>query len=473
MATTRESIGQRSETIRRANLSSIANELHLRGPVSRSELGSRTGLTRSAIRALLGELVEAGLAREDPPLPLGVPGRPSPIVSPVASGLVALGLDVAVDSLAAALLGFGGTLVEHVRVDRPRRHSSVDATVADLTDLALPLLRRIGDRSRLAGVGVAIVGVVRRDDGVVAVAPNLGWRDVPLGQRLTTALDLGIPISVANEADLGALAEARRGAARGVHDVVFISGEVGVGGGVISGGRPLTGAAGYAGEVGHVVVNPDGVACRCGSVGCWETEIGEGPLLARAGLPPAGGRPAIDQLLAAATEGAPAALLALDEVGTWLGLGLAGLVNLFNPSLVVLGGLFGRIEPFVGRTVGDQLERRALAAPRAGVRVVPAALGLDAALIGAAEAAFDPFLADPAARLARRGPVPARSRMARGAGEGLPEGISLTKPRGGAIHGPARQGKMRREIPEGRKPPRGSARSLAAAHPDAGEGGRA
>jgi predicted NBD/HSP70 family sugar kinase len=219
---------------------------------------------------------------------------------------------------------------------------------------------------------------------------------VPLAASIGRGLGVAVPVEVANEADLGVLAEHRRGAAVGVDDVVFISGEVGVGGGILVGGRPLEGAEGYGGEVGHLPVNPNGATCRCGSTGCWETEIGERALLTRAGRDPNGGRPAIDAVLAAAREGSPRDLQALEEVGHWLGVGLAGLVNVFNPKLVVLGGLFGRIHPFVMQTVSAVLDNRALQASRELVRVVPAALGSDAPLLGAAELGFEPLLEDPA-----------------------------------------------------------------------------
>jgi predicted NBD/HSP70 family sugar kinase len=169
-----------------------------------------------------------------------------------------------------------------------------------------------------------------------------------------------------------------------------------VGGGVIVDGRPLAGVAGYGGEVGHMIINPAGTACGCGSVGCWETEIGEPVLLARAGRPPTGGRVQVDAVLAAADAGEPQALAALDSVGTWLGRGLSGLVNTFNPRLVVLGGLFGRIHSHVAATVEVELDRHALAPSRELVRIVPAALGPNASVIGAAELAFEPLLRDPA-----------------------------------------------------------------------------
>jgi predicted NBD/HSP70 family sugar kinase len=255
---------------------------------------------------------------------------------------------------------------------------------------------RTRDDAPLVGIGVAVAGVLRRSDGLVSMAPNLGWIDVPLGARLERALGIGAPITVSNDADAGVLAEHRRGAGAGVDDVLFVSGEVGVGGGAIVGGRQLTGAAGYAGEVGHMPVNPEGSACRCGSVGCWETEVGEGVLLARAGFRADAGSAGVDAVLRAADDGDPAALAALAHVGRWLGIGLAGLVNILNPRLIILGGLHGRIHPYVRDVLEAELARRALPAPRALVKVVPATLGVDAPLVGAAELAFEPLLADPA-----------------------------------------------------------------------------
>jgi predicted NBD/HSP70 family sugar kinase len=400
-------MGQRSETVRRANLGAIVRELHAHGALSRSELVARTGLTRNAIRRLVGELVIAGLAAEEPATRLGTPGRPSPVVRLVREGAVVLALDIAVDSLAAAVVGLGGRTLARVRIERSRGHSSVDEIAADLAGLARTVLSRRPAAEPLVGVGVAVVGVVRRSDGFVSMAPNLGWRDIPLGDQLAQALELSAPISIANEADLGTLAELRRGVAVGVTDLIFISGEVGVGGGVIVGGRPLTGVAGYAGEVGHMPVNPDGAPCQCGSVGCWETEVGEDALLVRAGHEPGGGRVAVDAVLREASAGSESAQAALDHVGRWLGIGLAGLVNVLNPQLVVLGGRFARIYPYVTRTLLAELDRRALPAARMLVTVAPTSLGVDAPLLGAAELALEPLLADPARWVMPRDTLPA------------------------------------------------------------------
>ena len=143
-------------------------------------------------------------------------------------------------------------------------------------------------------------------------------------------------------------------------------------------------------------VNPNGSACHCGSVGCWETEIGANALLRRAGHPVDGGRGEVDAVVSEALAGSRVALDAFDTIGHWLGFGLAGLINVLNPRLVVLGGLFGRIHPFVTEALHEELGRRAMPATLKLVRVVPATLGMEAPLLGAAELAFEPMLNDPA-----------------------------------------------------------------------------
>jgi predicted NBD/HSP70 family sugar kinase len=395
-------LGLRSETIRRANLSAIVRALHEDGHQSRSDLVARTGLTRSAIRALVGELTSAGLAVEDRTVLLGRPGRPSPEVRLVPEAATAIAMFIAVDSLAAAVVGLGGDLLAEVREDRPRGHTSVGAIADDLVELVGRLPAGAFQPDSLAGVGIAVAGVVRRNDGVVESAPNLGWSGAPLARTVSERLAWDVPVLVGNEADLGLLAEVRRGAAIGVDDVLYVHGEVGVGGGMIVDGRLMTGAAGYFGEIGHFPMAAGGAPCRCGSHGCWETEIGAEALLARAGLPTDGGAEAIDALLAAAAAGDARVLAAIDQTGEHLGIGLAGFVNTFNPRLVVLGGLFARLLPYAQTSIRSVLARRTMAAPLSMVTVVAARLGDDAPLLGAAELALEAVLEDPASRIATR-----------------------------------------------------------------------
>ncbi len=388
-------LGLRSETIRRANLSAIVRELHFGGPLSRSELGARTGLTRSAIRILTGELVSAGLVHEETGPAVGTPGRPSAIVRLRSESAAVLAVEITVDYLAAAVIGLGGKVLRHKRVNRPREAFTVEHMTAELVQLVDEIDARRNPPAPLIGIGVAIAGIVRREDAVVVIAPNLGWHDEPFGDTLAEALGMGLPLWLANEADLGALAEHRRGAAAGFDDVLYISGEVGVGGGLIIGGKQMAGAAGYGGEVGHLPLNPNGLACGCGSVGCWETEIGERALLERAGYPTDGGPQAIEALLHDASGGVGKPLAALAHIGSWLGRGIAALTNVLNPSLVVLGGQFERVYPFIRESLVATFNELAHRPSARIVSIVPGSLGFDAPLLGAAELAFEGLLDDP------------------------------------------------------------------------------
>src|SRR3954452_10483293 len=284
--------------------------------------------------------------------------------------------------------------MEHRRSDA----ASVEATIENLTRLARQIARfdePAHADEQLVGVALAFCGIVRRSDGVVIMAPNLGWWDVPLGRLVSDALGTTHDVLVANEADLGALAELRRGAGAAFDDLLFISGEVGVGGGVILDGRPLNGAFGYGGEIGHMPLNPNGAQCGCGSGGCWGGEGGEPALLSRAGLPVDGGRDAVDELLRRAADGDATALAAFDHVGAWLGRGIAGLVNVLNPRLVIVGGLFARIYPYIEQPMRAETARLALRPSGSVVSIVPSALGVEAPLLGAVELPFEQLLDDP------------------------------------------------------------------------------
>ena len=253
-------------------------------------------------------------------------------------------------------------------------------------------------------MGVAVCGLVRAETGVVRFAPNLGWIDVPLAALLDAELG-GIPALVGNEADLGALAEHVRGAGAGTSDLVYLSGEAGVGGGIIVGGRPLGGSDGYGGEVGHTRVNPRGVMCRCGRRGCWETEVGEDAVLRATGYEP--GTP-FATVLTAYAAGDRRVARGMRTIGHWLGAGVADLVNIFNPQMVIFGGitqhLFLMAEADVRASVAG-----ALVAPREQVNLAVPGLGLDSELLGAAELAFgsllrNPLVAEPVGLAASRRP---------------------------------------------------------------------
>ncbi len=382
--------GGTQEDVRRHNLGTLLTHLHLSGPLSRAELTSRMGLNRSTIAALVAELTALDAVREERPAGTQAgAGRPSLVVSPH-EGVQVLAADVGVDRVVVALVGLGGRVVvrRHRRLSTARPSPGVVAGL--IHRLVLAVLADPAAGQRVVGFGVSVPGVIRQEDGCVRFAPNLGWVDEPFGELLSRQSPC-LAVRVGNDADLGVLAEHRRGVAQGVDDVVFIAGEVGVGGGFILGGRPALGAGGYAGEVGHMLVRPGGGHCRCGALGCWETEIGAAALARALGLGTVSSEDLVLALRAAAEEGTHA----LDGVAQYLGLGLASLVNLLNPSLVILGGLLREVFPATSGIVRRTLSETALAAPADQVRLAVPRLGGDAVLVGASELAWEGLLADP------------------------------------------------------------------------------
>lgn len=400
--------GATQDEVRRHNLAALVRFLHDHGSTSRSELVSHTGLNRSTVGGLLSDLVAADLVRETEPVGRGV-GRPSYGVEPVATSAYVLAIDLRVDRTIAAIVGFGGEVLER-REHRYRPGQQRETRiVAQLVDVCHELLRAAPREAVMVGVGVGVPGLVRQPDGLVRFAPNLGWVDVPLGEHLAGALGLSVPVVVGNDSDLGAIAERLRGSAVGAANVIYLSGQVGVGGGIVVDGSLMMGAQGYAGEVGHMRVNPRGRACRCGAIGCWETEIGE-PALRLATHTPAS--MPVAEIVARAGAGDKVAARGLRTVGEWLGVGVVNLVNILNPDVVVFGGTLREILPAAREYVEAALSS-ALRAPGEHVVLALPALGDDSTLLGAAESAFAPLLDDPLGVIAA-----GRGRAGRGVASG-------------------------------------------------------
>lgn len=387
---TSRTTGLAADEVRRHNRSAVLRLLHRRGAMGRSELTRATGLNRSTVADLVRELADLGLVAEGPAEIRG-PGRPSPTVTIVPDSHPVLAIAISVYSTTIAVVGLGGEIFGRV-VRRAEPGESAEALVSAVLESATPLLAANQPRA----VGVSVTGVCRRSDGFLHTAPNLGWCDVPLGNLFRDAL--GLAVTVGNDADVGALAEFVRGAGRGADDLFYVSGEAGIGGGIIARGLPFGGSSGYAGEVGHMTMNPTGRRCGCGAVGCWETEAGEDALFRATGIDPAGdGLSAHADIRARAEAGDAQVLVGLSIVGRWLGLGIGDIVNIFNPEVVVVGGFFQDLWPWLDQHVEGGFEERAMAPPKAGARIAPSELGADVGVLGAAELALQPLLDDPTA----------------------------------------------------------------------------
>lgn len=377
--------GARPDEARRHNRTAVLQRLHVFGPATRAALATELGLNRSTIKAVVDGLVDEGVVEESVPRQRSGAGRPSLLVMPQAQAAAVLAVDVRTDRAAIAVVGLGGEMLGRNSWKLHTRTRQPDEVITHVIESTRVLLDELG--VEMVAAGVSVPGVVRRLDGWVHEAPNLHWTDVPLGQRLSGALD--VPVHVGNDAELGALAEHVRGVARGASDVVYVSADIGVGGGVISSGAALRGTTGYVGEVGHMAVNPHGRPCYCGSSGCWETEVGEQAMCRALGISEQSPRGAIVAELRSAD-----AVERLAGFTEWLILGLVNVVNVLGPELVVLGDLFNALPAELVARAGDEVRRRSLVSRAAGgTRVVVSTFGADVMLIGAAELAFEPVLA--------------------------------------------------------------------------------
>ena len=371
----------------------MLEQIHRHGELTRAELTTLLGLNRSTIGDLVADLVRRGMVDESVPAGGDKAGRPSHVVAPRADGPYVLAVEVEVERIVSATVGLGGRVQVRRETGIEGGRTSPAAVVAQIARDARWLAARMSANASLVGIGVSVPGTVHRPDGLVVHAPNLRWRDVPFGGQLRRRLGAGLEVRIGNDANLGALAEHQRGAARQVRDVIYISGSVGVGGGVIIDGAEVYGASGYAGEIGHIPLNPDGPECHCGSFGCVETYIGEHALLREAGVVGNFGPAAVALVLAEAERGVEAACLAVSTVARWLGRTLAILMNIFNPQAIVVGDTLGEVLRLARPQVEAEVGRRAMAEAVRAAEIMTPQLGRDSSLIGASELAFQHMFA--------------------------------------------------------------------------------
>ena len=272
--------------VRRHNLSVVLRQVVERGPRSRATIATDTGLNKSTVSSLVSELMDFGLLVERGAEHRGTAGRPGLVVDVARDGVVALGLEVNVDYVAVQATDLAGGSRYKGMEAADNRGRSVDEVLDRLGELARGALLEVQAQGlRPIGATIAVPGLVDISRGELLIAPNLHWSDVPLVEQLRERIAApDLQIGLDNEANLAALAELWEGAATGISDFMYCSGEIGVGGGLVLGGELFRGYRGFGGEFGHTTVEHDGLPCACGSRGCLETRAGLEPLLAAAGI---------------------------------------------------------------------------------------------------------------------------------------------------------------------------------------------
>jgi predicted NBD/HSP70 family sugar kinase len=382
-------LGRNLDGVRRGNLSAVLGLVHRTGSASRSQITQLTGLNRSTVAALVGELVDLQLVVENSPEATNRVGRPSPVVTPHPR-TVAIAVNPELDAVTLGIVGLGARVDRRIRreVDHP---VTVEETVAIIAEVLTGWAPDLAGH-RVVGIGLAVPGLVRSSDDSVRWAPHLAWTDsaiVPLVAEAT-----GHPTRAGNDASLGGSAEHLFGVGQGIDDLIYLNGGAsGIGGGVISGGRALRGHSGYAGEFGQNRPGFADPADRRTPNGTLEDEVSRARLLAALGMSGADEADLESALLGASSAEVRDELARQRRV---LAVALGNAINVLNPELVVLGGFLASV--YLSDPQSLEQDVAALAVPAAweGTRIRPAALGEDRLMIGAAELAFSALLADPA-----------------------------------------------------------------------------
>ncbi|GIF23820.1 putative NBD/HSP70 family sugar kinase [Actinoplanes tereljensis] len=386
---------QRSDfaDVRATNLAVVLRHLRSNAPCSRADIAGTTGLNKATVSSLVTDLIERRLVRE-----VGMTenriGRPAMMLVLDGSPYAAIGLEVNSDYLTAVALDLSGERLLSWRRSFTGASTAPGPAIASLAALAKRAIAKMAhEQRRVLGLTVGVPGLVD-PDGVVELAPHLGWHRVDLRKSLLSALqEPAYPVLVENDANLAVLAEQRFGGQGGAANLVYLSGGAGIGAGIICDGRLLRGGRGFAGEFGHLPIDDTGPPCACGRRGCVESLAGLGAVIRRA-LPeavvsPTEFGPHVDEIHRLAKAGDPHVLAALATTGRYLGHGISMLTNLINPEFVALGGYFTVLAPWLIPEASQELVARSVAGAGGGTQIIVSALDASAAAAGGAAQALD------------------------------------------------------------------------------------
>ncbi|GIF01038.1 ROK family transcriptional regulator [Paractinoplanes rishiriensis] len=381
--------------VRAANLGVVLRHVRGAAPCSRADIVASTGLNKATVSSLVTELIRRGLLRETTSVG-GRIGRPVTMLVPDGQVYATVGIAVGADQLTAVAVDLSGVVLLSWRRSFAEYAQSTGRAVAVITALAQRVASAVGNRGRqVLGLTVGVPGLID-PDGTILRSPGLGWHDIDLRGRLETALRKpGYPITVENEANLAVLAEQRYGPYAEVANLVYLTGGTGIDASVVVDGRPLRGSRGYGPQIAHLPLTEDGPDCECGRRGCLEAVAGV-PALIRRALPVANEDlsradllPYAQEILRRAEAKDVATLDALDETGRWLGGGVSLLAHLADPELIIMGGHFAPLTPWLSPAIQTGLAESAGPVPVGGCRIAPATLGTESAALGAAARVFD------------------------------------------------------------------------------------
>lgn len=399
---TRDRGPARAPDLRRHNLALIMLQVSRNADVSRAELATLTGLTKGTVSVLVQELLDAGLVIERGRQAGGQVGRPRRALAVNGDAYCGIGAEIGVDHLSVCVMDLRHR-VRYEHIETVENRDVPAAVVLDRTARLIAGAVAAADRDGLAvsNACVAVPGMLDGGDRLL-VAPNLGWQDVAMVDHLTARLaDTGIRVAADNEANVAALAELWLGGGAELGDYVYVSAEIGIGAGLVIDGRLFRGTHGFAGELGHVVVDPAGPPCSCGSRGCLERVAGQEAILSAAGLPTTAltsvghSNSALPALKRALVSGDLRATGAVEAAGSALGIALSGVINVFDVDRVILGGIYPELEQWLLPAITARLRQQVMASGARHVEVRASDFGGDASMRGAAACVIEQFLAAP------------------------------------------------------------------------------
>jgi len=371
------------ESLRERNRLRVIDALRTRGAISRADIARQTGLSRSTVSSLVGDLQAAGLVVERvaesaaPASPQG--GRPPVLVALDQSAGAVVGLDFGHDSLRVAIADLSYAILAETYAEL-----EVDTAAHDALDTAARLVGELieeagVERDRVLAAGMGLPGPIERESGVVHSPILPSWVGLNPANEMEERLEL--PVHLDNDANVGALGESTFGVGRGTHVMAYLRLSAGIGAGLVINGRPFRGARGIAGEIGHVLVDPQGPICRCGNRGCLETFVA-GPALCEL-LRRSHGPLTVHDLLRLAEEGDAGCQRVLADAGRVVGRAVADLCNYLNPDLVVVGGDLSVAGDVLLEPMREAVRRFAIPAAVEDVEIVAGTLGGRAELLGA------------------------------------------------------------------------------------------
>jgi glucokinase-like ROK family protein len=392
--------------VRKFNTAVVLNTIRQHTPLSRAEVAKFTGLNRSTVSQIINALLERKLVQETI-LQSDRVGRPGLLLELNPSGGFAIGIEIGVDFISLVVTDFLANVLW-----RKRMISDVRDSIDGILDHAYKMTEEGLEKGYALnltplGIGLGLPGLVDLRHGELKYAPNLGWSNVPVSKLWSQRFNL--PIFVDNEAKAAALGEFYFGTTRGENNFIFLNAGVGLGAGIMIDGKLFRGSHGFASEVGHIIMDPQGELCGCGRKGCWETQVGPRAVIRRfkeklrQGVPSTVLHAAdndlenimFETIANAALQGDSAALIAMQEVGESLGFGIANLVNIFNPQMVILGGELNYASEILLPVVRKVVMNNALKLENQDLKVEASAHGRDACVMGAIALVLDDILHEP------------------------------------------------------------------------------